>query len=186
LTEASEDVIPTSSNLNQTFVNFTYPKITITYENPNHQPLACVDDTEVMNIPKVVITETQTFINLSPIIDNNLVLRSVCIEIFESMMELVEDRNKVMPSDIYIDKWNRLRKLVDANLDYLQEMVIASEQEALQEWFSEVCRSMDEVELRTCISRQIEYSELIKELEPAQEAAIPEVPKLVKSGLQGS
>lgn len=44
---------------------------------------------------------------------------------------------------------------------------------------------MDEVELRTHISRQIEYSELIKELEPTQEAAIPEVPEVVKSGLQG-
>jgi len=45
---------------------------------------------------------------------------------------------------------------------------------------------MDEVELRTYITRKIEYSELAKELEPAPETAIPKVPEVVKSGLQGS
>jgi len=65
-------------------------------------------------------------------------------------------------------------------------MDVASQQEALHDWFSEVCRSLDEVELKTCITRQIDYSALVKELEPAQEASIPEVPEVVKYGLQGS
>jgi hypothetical protein len=103
---ASEDVNPTSSHLaNQTFVNFTDPEITNTYKNPNHKPPASVDDIQAMDIQETVITktQTQTFINPPPIIDTNIILRSGCIEIFESLMELVEDRIKAMPSGNYID-----------------------------------------------------------------------------------
>ena len=42
------------------------------------------------------------------------------------------------------------------------------------------------MELRTSITRQIEYSEVVEELEPGAEAEIPEVPEIVKSGFQCS
>ena len=63
----------------------------------------------------------------------------------------------------------------DSTLDSLQEMVVASQQETLKEWFLGVCRNMDEIELRRDTLRQIEYSELIKEWIP-QEDEIPKVP----------
>lgn len=63
MTEASEDVLPTPSNLsNQSFVNISNQEITITYENPKQQiTLASVDETQAMDIsasdiPEVVIT----------------------------------------------------------------------------------------------------------------------------------
>lgn len=69
-----------------------------------------------MEIQDTVITETQTqtqpFINPPLTIVTNIILSNVCIEIFESLMELVEDRNKDMPSIHYIIKWDKLRKLV--------------------------------------------------------------------------
>jgi len=97
MTEASEDVIPTSSNMsNQTVENFNDPEITIKFENPNHQPSTSVDDTDVMETVITEITnQTQTFINPHPSIHSNFVLRSVCIEIFESLLDLVEDRIKL-------------------------------------------------------------------------------------------
>ena len=75
---------------------------------------------------------------------------------------------------------------MDCTLDNLQEMANSSQQEALHKWFDEICKSMDEVELRTSITRQIEYSEVVKELEPAAEAEIPKVPDIVKSGFHCS
>ena len=52
MTEASEDVRPPPTNLSsQSFVNFSNPDITITYENPNHHPtLVSVDETQAMDI----------------------------------------------------------------------------------------------------------------------------------------
>jgi len=135
MSEASEDVNPTSSNLtNQTFVNFTNLEITITYVNPNHhQTLASAYDTQAMDILEIVITEnqTQTYINPPLIIDTNLILRSVCIEIFKSLIKLVEARKNVIQLVNYTYKWDNFKKLVDNTLDNLKEMAIASQQEAL-------------------------------------------------------
>jgi hypothetical protein len=110
----------------------------------------------------------------------------VCYEIFESLLKLFEARNKYINPVNYVDKWNRLRKLVDYTLDNLQEIAIVFHQEANQKWFDEVCKSKNEMELRTNIIMQIEYSEVVKELEPAAETEILEVLEIVKSGFQCS
>ena len=101
-------------------------------------------------------------------------------------MELVDGRRNVIHLVNYSFKWLQLRKLVGCALDSLQEMVVASQQETLEEWFSRLCRSMDEIELKTDYSRHISYSQLLKEYETPQEAEFPEVPDIVKSGFQCS
>lgn len=159
---------------------FNNPDITLTFENPNHQSSA-FDNMEI------VITETQTqTINPPPSIDTNMILSSMCIEIFESFMELVDARRNDIHLVNYSFKWLHLRKLIDCALDSLQEMVVASQHETQKEWFYGVCRSMDEMELRTYYSTQISYSQLLKEYETPQEDEIPEVPDIVKSGFQCS
>jgi len=170
-------------------VSFNDPEISIMFENPNHQPSGSAND-NVENVITQTQTQTQshtqTFNNPPPSIDTNFILSSVCIDIFESLMELVDARRNVIQLVNYSFKWSHLRKLIDCTLDSLQEMLVASQQEILKEWFLEVCRSMDEVELRTDNLRQIEYSKLIKEFETPQEVEIPKVPEIVKSGSQCS
>jgi hypothetical protein len=102
---------------------FNNPDITLTFENPNHQSSA-FDNMEI------VITETQTqTINPPPSIDTNMILSSMCIEIFESFMELVDARRNDIHLVNYSFKWLHLRKLIDCALDSLQEMVVASQHE---------------------------------------------------------
>jgi hypothetical protein len=63
-----------------------------------------------------------------------MILSSVCIEIFESLMELVETRRNDIQLFNYSYKWSQLKKLIDSTLDSLQEIVVASQQEVLKEW----------------------------------------------------
>jgi hypothetical protein len=134
ITKVSEDVIPTS--FHQTCVNFNDPEITITFENPDHLSSASVNDSEAMeNVITATQTQTQTFINPPPTIDTDMILSSVCIEIFESLMELVETRRNDIQLFNYSYKWSQLKKLIDSTLDSLQEIVVASQQEVLKEWF---------------------------------------------------
>ena len=138
----------------QTFICFSNPHITLTFENPNNHFSTSAGD----NVENV-ITETQTQTSNPPLnIDTNMILSTMCIEIFESLMELVDGRRNVIHLVNYSFKWLQLRKLVGCALDSLQEMVVASQQETLEEWFSRLCRSMDEIELKTDYSRHISYS----------------------------
>lgn len=95
---------------------------------------------------------------------SNLVLQGVCQEIFDSLLELVEARHQAIHLVNYADKWNRLKKLMHYTLDNLYTMEIASQQEALQNWFEEVCNNMEEVELKTNISRQSQTLSLYKSM----------------------
>lgn len=68
-------------------------------------------------------------------------------------MELVNSRNKDIHLDNYEDKWNNLIDVVNRTLDDLQVLSIQAQDQALRNWFHEVGKSMEVVELKRSIKQ---------------------------------
>jgi len=81
-------------------------------------------------IPAIIVTRNQAIhvpstsqqITLSPppILTSQSVMREVCNNIFNDLMELVNSRNQAINIKNYEDKWNNLKEVVNRVLDELQ------------------------------------------------------------------
>jgi hypothetical protein len=115
--------------------------------SPRSQPiltLATDDNTNAMelsddeeDIPEIIVTEIQTIlvastthqITISPPLSltSNLVLREMCNNIFNDLEDLVNSRNKTNHLEIYEDKWNNLKELVNKTFDDLLTLYIQAQ-----------------------------------------------------------
>jgi hypothetical protein len=89
---------------------------------------------------------------------------------------LVEARHQAIHLVNYEEKWENLRNIVNRTLDDLQSVYVDAQKVALRSWFSEVCKNMKAVNLKTDITRQLSDSDYV-EMSP------PEVPEVAMYGL---
>jgi len=81
---------------------------------------------------------------------NSTILQEVCENIFKDLNKLVKTRNNSVHVEHYVDEWTRLRKRVDFVMCEFQKTSLEAHDKALStlnEWFSEVVKSMEEVEV---------------------------------------
>jgi len=76
-----------------------------------------------------------------------VILKEVCENIFEDLTKLVESRNHIIPTGNYEDQWIALRKRVDYVMCELQKLSQKAQNQTLNNWFKDVAKSMQEVEL---------------------------------------
>jgi len=78
----------------------------------------------------------------------SIVLREVCENIFKDLMQLVKYRNDPIHSENNKGKWIALREVVDRVFCDLQILSVEARDEALNNWFREVIKSMESVEVK--------------------------------------
>jgi len=79
---------------------------------------------------------------------DSIILKEVCENIFKDLNKLVKTRNNFVHKKDYVNEWARLRERVDFVVCELQKTSLEAHDKALNtlnEWFTEVVKSMEEV-----------------------------------------
>lgn len=100
------------------------------------------------DIPSTLAPQT---INVSPpptLLLGSIVLKEVCENIFEDLNRLVKARNDAVHIENYEDKWIALREVVDKVFNDLQRLSVEAQNQAFNNWFKEVIKSREVVEVR--------------------------------------
>jgi hypothetical protein len=100
------------------------------------------------DIPSTLAPQT---INVSPpptLLLGSIVLKEVCENIFEDLNRLVKARNDAVYTENYEDKWIALREVVDKVFNDLQRLSVEAQNQAFNNWFKEVIKSREVVEVR--------------------------------------
>jgi len=91
---------------------------------------------------------------------NSIILTNVCESIFKELNKLVEARNNLVHEEDYVKEWRRLRERVDFVMSEFQKSCIDAHNNAknsLHDWFKEVIKSMQEVEVKRSEERSKLY-----------------------------
>ena len=86
-----------------------------------------------------------------------VILKEVCEKIFKDLTKLLEAMNHVIPSNIYEEQWNSLRERVDYVMFKMKKLSQEAHNQTLHNWFKDVARSMEEVELNINPLKSILY-----------------------------
>jgi len=89
-----------------------------------------------------------------------IILAYVCESIFKELNKLVKARNNFVHEEDYVKEWRRLRERVDFVMSELQKSSLEvhnSAQNTLNDWFKDVVKSMQEVEIKRTQERSKLY-----------------------------
>jgi len=91
------------------------------------------------------------YVSPPPTILQKIIMREVCDNIFKDLMELVNSRNQAIHIENYEDKWNNMRSVVNRVFSGLKKLLIQAQNQALKDWFAEVIKSMEAVEVKRSV-----------------------------------
>jgi len=91
---------------------------------------------------------------------DSIILADVCESIFTELNKLVKVRNNLVHEEDYVQEWRRLRERVDFVMSELQKSSLEAHSNAknsLNDWFKNVVKSMQEVEVKRTQERSKLY-----------------------------
>lgn len=91
---------------------------------------------------------------------DSIILTDVCESIFTELNKLVNARNNFVHEEDYVKEWRRLRERVDFVMSELQKSCLEAHSNAknsLHDWFKDVVKSMQEVEIKRTQERSKLY-----------------------------
>jgi len=89
-----------------------------------------------------------------------IILADVCESIFTELNKLVKAKNNLVHEEDYVQEWRRLRERVDFVMSELQKSSLEAHSNAknsLNDWFKNVVKSMQEVEVKRTQERSKLY-----------------------------
>jgi len=112
-------------------------------------------------IRSIIIKVCSTNISSLPTLFlDSIILADVSESIFKELNKLVKARNNFVHEEDYVKEWRRLRERVDFVMSELQKSSLkahSNAQNTLNDWFKDVVKSMQEVEIKRTQERSKLY-----------------------------